>query len=546
MIEAAVYVALIIVVFSVARTFREKETIQEPQSRVAGVSVQQVVRQNEIRVPIKLSGPVRGKQSTLIRSLVQGTVQWLAPVGSAVSKGSPLFRLSNSSIETSYFNALNSLSNAQSNLVQTQASADAARAQAELRLSQAETNYELAKQALEDAKTTAELSSKQAGDAARLAYDSAYAVTEQVLRFWGGPNLDRYVYEDVISNDITILSQIRDVFFSAKPEFLALPRAPQSDLLGQLKQLAQTFNKVKELNSMSWTFLRLAVPSKSFSQDAIDAAIAQASAFATQLTNVDSQLKSAINGLENTETQNQIKIANLQKQLEIAELQLANAKTALDSQVAASQMQKLGASTQVSTVSSQVAAARFQFENLSLPAPFAGTVIAHKVTLGSQVSPGQEMVEIGNLQIVEIGVEVGSAVAEGLVLGQSVSINGEPVGRIAEIEAAADPATGKVGVKIEADNSTGRFIPGSLADVEFELVYKVPGIIAVPLSQVRVGQNSKTILVVEAGKVVERKIRIGRVFGELVEVTEGLQEGDKIIVENGEFLKEGDKVEIRR
>ena len=543
-IEAGIWIVVAIVIFSVIGAVRSpKETIV-PEERVAGVKVYSVSQQNQIEVPISLRGQIKAKQSTIIRSLVQGTLQALVPVRTNINTGSQLFRMTNSSIESNYFAALSSFGNTQSSVLQTSLSSNSALNQAELLVSQAEINKQLAEQSFTDAQVRTEISKRQAEDSVIVAYDSGYRNIESVIRFLGGPNLDRFVFEDVLSNDIKILGQIRNLFDASVIGFKGLQLVPDNDLIASIAQLEDTLSRIKNLSSSTWTFLRLGVPGNGYTQALLDGSVAQVGGFIDQLNAIDTQVKAAKNGLQSTIEQNEATLGNLEKSLELAEVGLKNAQTSLEIQQSNTELSQLGASSQLNGARAQLAQAEFQFNNLSLPAPFSGTVIAHKTTIGSQLSPGQEILEIGNLNIIEIDLEVSSFAATAVVLGQPVIINGEPTGRIIEIEAAADLATGKVGIKIEADNADGRFTPGSIADVEFNLVYNSPGAFVVPLKSVKVGQASNTVLVTVGGLVIEKKVQLGQIFGDLVEIVDGLEQGELVIIENGSLLEEGDKVEI--
>lgn len=546
MIEAAIYIIIAIVVFSIAKEVSGPKEISEPQERVAGVSVELISRKDEVTVPIKLSGQIKAKQSTTIRSLVQGTVQFLAPVRLSVFKGQQLFRLNNSSVETNYLTALSGVADAQARFSQTKLASGTALNQVELAVKQAEIALEQARQQLSDAKIQNELAQKQAEDTARVAYDSGYRVVESVIRFLGGPNLDKYIYEDVLSNDVKILGDIRNYFDASVIHFQNLSREPQTDLFVSLGELETVLTSVKNLTSSTWTFLRLAVPGGGYTEISLNTAVSRVGGFIDQLNAIDSQIKSSKNALNSVLEQSQVKISNIERTIELQELSLENTRNSLTAQSTNAELSQLGVSAQLNSANAQLAAASFQYENLALPAPFAGTVISHKTSVGTQVSPGQEIMEIGNLKLIEIRVEVSGSVSDAVVLGQEVLIDGNPVGRIAEIEAAADLATGKVGVKIEADNSQGQFVPGSIAEVEFELVYRLSRSILIPLKDVKVGQNSKKVLVFVDGEVTEREVGLGSIYGDLVEVTEGLGEGDLLIVSNGSFLKQGDKVEVRQ
>jgi len=542
LIEAGIYAVIFIVAVGLISKFRGSEETVEPEPQVAGVQIQKVVSQNEIKVPLKLSGQAKAKQSTVIRSLVQGTVQYILPVGSQVSAGTDLFRLANSSIEASYFSALSSLSNAQSSVSETEASTQSSAAQSQLALSQAQANLELIKQQLADAQVSGELQKRQALDAAYVAYDSGYATVDQAMRFLGGPNINDYAYKSVFTTNQELQTQALNQFTIAKISFSKLSLTPSNNIATDLNLLEEAIKQVKTLNNQTLTLLTYAVEGNGFSSVDIAAAKAQVQVFSSQLNAADSQVKSTRNAILNIDVQVSNSISSLTKQVEIASLQVSNAENAVGAQKTAAQLQKIGSSTQLSAANSQYAAAKFQYDNLSLGAPFTGSVISHKTALGSQVSPGQELIELGDINAIEIRVEISGAMAGAVKLGQAVAIDGKNVGRVSEIEPAASNATGKVGIKIEAANDNGEFLPGSIVEVEIELVFEAPGVVVVPLNTVEVGQNSQTVLVYEAGKAVRREVQLGQVYGSFVEVLSGLNPGDDLILNEGGIVEPGDNV----
>ena len=66
--------------------------------------------------------------------------------------------------------------------------------------------------------------------------------------------------------------------------------------------------------------------------------------------------------------------------------------------------------------------------------------------------------------------------------------------------------------------------------------------LAVPISAVLYGPDGPTVQVVRANRVETRKITTGLAAGALVEVREGLQDGDLVVARAGTFLREGDAV----
>ena len=66
--------------------------------------------------------------------------------------------------------------------------------------------------------------------------------------------------------------------------------------------------------------------------------------------------------------------------------------------------------------------------------------------------------------------------------------------------------------------------------------------IAVPASAVLYGAGGATVQLVQGGVVATRKVKLGLEQGQLVEVREGLVEGDIVVAKAGTFLRDGDAV----
>ncbi len=99
---------------------------------------------------------------------------------------------------------------------------------------------------------------------------------------------------------------------------------------------------------------------------------------------------------------------------------------------------------------------------------------------------------------------------------------------------------GKVRVALDPDPSLriGAFARGTL-----ETAHRHG--LAVPLSALLYGEAGEAgVLVVEDGRVAERKVVTGLATGELVEVREGLKAGETVVARAGSFLRPGDAVRV--
>ena len=177
-----------------------------------------------------------------------------------------------------------------------------------------------------------------------------------------------------------------------------------------------------------------------------------------------------------------------------------------------------------------------------LSAPIDGTVLDdHSLTEGTMISPSTAVVKIGRVDVLKAVLQVpetrGNRMKEGmraLLTGDSFS---DVEGKVLRIRPYVDPSTRTIQVEVAVDNGEGRLKPGMFASV-FLVEEEVDDALALPVEALRSG----TVLVVVDGKIVARPVETGIEASGLVEIREGLSEGELAIVTGGSSLKEGDAV----
>ncbi|MBS0243254.1 MAG: efflux RND transporter periplasmic adaptor subunit [Proteobacteria bacterium] len=75
--------------------------------------------------------------------------------------------------------------------------------------------------------------------------------------------------------------------------------------------------------------------------------------------------------------------------------------------------------------------------------------------------------------------------------------------------------------------------------------------LAVPQSAVLYGPQGAVVQVISGGKIATRSVKLGLSQGALIEVMEGLAQGDEVVVKSGTFLRDGDAarpvpIDVRR
>src|SRR5262249_18086054 len=110
------------------------------------------------------------------------------------------------------------------------------------------------------------------------------------------------------------------------------------------------------------------------------------------------------------------------------------------------------------------------------------------------------------------------------------------------LDVQADPTTDTVTVRAQLPNPEGVLIPGGVVSVTAERGAPKSALV-VPLSAVQLDQAGRYVLVADANKKVEqRRVTTGVEQGRDVVVTNGLKEGEFIIVEGIQKVRPGQVV----
>jgi RND family efflux transporter MFP subunit len=99
-------------------------------------------------------------------------------------------------------------------------------------------------------------------------------------------------------------------------------------------------------------------------------------------------------------------------------------------------------------------------------------------------------------------------------------------------------------VELQADNAEGKYFAGAYCQIHFQLPSD-PNVVRVPATALVPGNQGMEVAVLGANnKVVLKPIRLGRDFGDSVEVVAGLSSADRVIDSPPETLQNGDPVQL--
>jgi RND family efflux transporter MFP subunit len=165
-------------------------------------------------------------------------------------------------------------------------------------------------------------------------------------------------------------------------------------------------------------------------------------------------------------------------------------------------------------------------------APFAGVVTGKKIDAGSMAMPGMQLLTVEDTSSFLVEVAVDEKLSAGLKVGTSVvlvidALSQTIQGKVSEVVPTVDPMSRTFIVKI-ALSSTG--LKTGLY-VKVRIPSGTRNILTAPASSVvEKGQLTGVYTVDSKGVISYRLVRIGKHFGNNVEILSGLNPGDKAII----------------
>ena len=177
----------------------------------------------------------------------------------------------------------------------------------------------------------------------------------------------------------------------------------------------------------------------------------------------------------------------------------------------------------------------------SLTSPISGVVIERNGTIGATVGSDANVFKIIDISRVWIDANVFEKDLERVRRGQEVKISvpafpGETFsGKVILISTVVDPETRTVKVRTEVPNSDSRLKPDMFANVQI-ITDLHRTAISIPQAAVLDDEGKQVVFVSEASGYQKRPVSVGIQGDGRVEITEGLQAGDKVVVKGNYLL----------
>lgn len=189
---------------------------------------------------------------------------------------------------------------------------------------------------------------------------------------------------------------------------------------------------------------------------------------------------------------------------------------------------------------SELELARQQFTDSVLYAPFAGAVRERQAALGQYLAAGQPVFTLVRMHPLRLRVAVPERDAAGVRVGQEVRVTmeGDPntyPGRVARTSPAIEETSRTLMVEAEVPNPAGVLRPGSFARAEIITSADLP-VVFVPAAAIAQFAGIEKVFLVREGRAVEQRVRTGRRQGQLVEIIQGINPGETVVIDPGTLV----------
>jgi HlyD family secretion protein len=188
-----------------------------------------------------------------------------------------------------------------------------------------------------------------------------------------------------------------------------------------------------------------------------------------------------------------------------------------------------------------------KLDDLRVKAGMSGVLQLVSVERGAQVSPGTNLVRVADPTNLKAEVRIAETQTKDLRLGQFAEIdtrNGIVQGKVARIDPAS--SNGTVGVDVILD---GALPPGARPDLSVDGTIRIEKLDnVVYVGRPAFGQDEGTVSMFKllpTGEAVRTNVKLGRSSVNTIEIKEGLNPGDQVVLSDMSNYDQFDRIQIK-
>ncbi|WP_404400368.1 efflux RND transporter periplasmic adaptor subunit [Idiomarina seosinensis] len=217
---------------------------------------------------------------------------------------------------------------------------------------------------------------------------------------------------------------------------------------------------------------------------------------------------------------------------------------------AASQQQLEQQQVEVNRLQADLEVAEATLAEMKVYAPFSGRVGIRQVSPGALVSPGDVFTTLDDISPIKVDFSIPERYFASLAVNQEIIAKSRAypgqqfLGRISSIDSRIDPVTRSVRVRAQLPNEDNLLRPGML--LQITLLRSIDQALLLPEKALMPIQSRQYVFkLTPDGRAQQTEVTIGRRKPGVVEITQGVEPGDEIIVEGLVRLRDGVPVNVQ-
>jgi len=186
-------------------------------------------------------------------------------------------------------------------------------------------------------------------------------------------------------------------------------------------------------------------------------------------------------------------------------------------------------------------------------APFSGVITKRNVDTGDLIDAGggagRTMFILSQTDPLRVYVNVPQTYAQRVKPGQEVNVTQSELlgqvfkGQVARTSSAIDTATRTMQIEVTLPNREGLLMPGAYVQVSLPL--QASKALTIPTNAMMIRGAGMSVAVVDAqGRIALKTIKVGRNYGDSVEVLEGVAIEDQLVLNPSDSMAAGDQVAV--
>ena len=239
-------------------------------------------------------------------------------------------------------------------------------------------------------------------------------------------------------------------------------------------------------------------------------------------------------------------IADLQINTDLVNLIYEKQKNLWEQKIG-TEVQFLQAKTNKESIIKKMEILQQQLTMTKIISPINGTVDAIDIKAGQLAAPGMPAIRVINFSNLKIKAEVAESYASKIKKGTEVVVhfpdrNDSIVSKINFVARTINNNSRSFNVEVLLD-PTKEYLPNMVAKLNINDYQSPKSVIVISVKSILKDENNAAYVYVAADKIAKKQIvKLGKVYNGKAEITEGLSEGDILVIAGYDLINEGDAI----